>query len=826
LLKTCYDMHLSSSFRGRCLSLVLIMAAPVFSFAQSPFSAGAESSLVGALPGDQVHPHLSINASGGFAVWEDNHADPYGMGLKAVALDANLLHRGAPFRVNKNGAGDQEHPRVALLNGGGAVFIWQGGRPGFQHIFARFLSASNTWLSDDIQVNTFAKNAQVHPDVTVLTNGNVVVVWSSFNQASSTSMQDIYAQMFTPAGAKVGNEIPVNQATLYNQRTPSIAALADGGFVITWVSEMQRVIPVVDANGIEITNTTSVLTRPSVDLYTRTYDGTGSPTRGEVLVNTGNEPCTSPSVAGASDGGFMVAWAQHDMLNRSNSWDIYVRSFSQSGLAGTARPVNTQLYGDQYMPSLVAAGSDYLAVWTSMGQDGSREGVYGQFLQPDGSPTGSEFRVNDTVVSSQMHPACAADGQGRFLAVWTSFVGVNTSFDLYTKQFTSTNFVPSDASIVYAAPPLEAFNDTPVIVGGDSGPPKIDPPPPPPSVGVSNHIGFLKATYCGLFYDETNGVSSSSAGSFTLTATAQGTFSAKIGLAGRNYSASGRFDGFGSANVKISRGALRALNLQLSLDVSQNQVTGTLSDGNWIAGLAANRSMATSTANGTKSAPGFAGTYTLDIPGAGMTTLSPVGDGFGTIKVDNSGNVSWAVSLADGTKVTQKSALTQNGVCPLYLPLYSGGGSVLGWMQFGTNGFDGMAVWIKQAGGSAKYYYPGGFTNQMDISGAVYQKPLAGHRALDWANGQGMALLNGGSLSTATATPITIDSNNRLTSSSDPSLKLSVSSSSGLVTGSFLSPTTGKKVSFQGAVFQNRKLARGYFLDSSQSGQVSLEAAP
>jgi hypothetical protein len=210
-----------------------------------------------------------------------------------------------------------------------------------------------------------------------------------------------------------------------------------------------------------------------------------------------------------------------------------------------------------------------------------------------------------------------------------------------------------------------------------------------------------------------------------------------------------------------------------------------------------------------------------------MTSISPVGDGYGTIKVDKSGNVSWAVSLADGTKVTQKSALTQDGVCPLYLPLYSGGGSVLGWMQFGTNGFDGMAVWVKQAGGLAKVnYYPAGFTNQMDISGAIYLKPATGQRALDWANGQGMALLNGGSLSTATATPITIDSNNRFTGSSDPSLKVSISASSGLFTGSFLSPATGKKVSFQGALFRNRKLARGYFLDSSQSGQVSLEAAP
>jgi hypothetical protein len=89
-----------------------------------------------------------------------------------------------------------------------------------------------------------------------------------------------------------------------------------------------------------------------------------------------------------------------------------------------------------------------------------------------------------------------------------------------------------------------------------------------------------------------------------------------------------------------------------------------------------------------------------------------------------------------------------------------------------------------------------------------------------------MALLSGGGLSTAAATPITIDANNRLIGSADPLLKLSLSASSGLFSGSFISPTTGKKVSIQGALFRHRKLARGYFIDASQSGQISLEAAP
>jgi hypothetical protein len=74
-----------------------------------------------------------------------------------------------------------------------------------------------------------------------------------------------------------------------------------------------------------------------------------------------------------------------------------------------------------------------------MGQDGSREGVYGQYLRGDGSALYSEFRVNSTSISQQFQPAIASDGVERFLAVWTSFVGGTGSFDLYGQRFVNTN---------------------------------------------------------------------------------------------------------------------------------------------------------------------------------------------------------------------------------------------------------------------------------------------------------------------------------------------------------------------------------------------------
>ena len=119
----------------------------------------------------------------------------------------------------------------------------------------------------------------------------------------------------------------------------------------------------------------------------------------------------------------MVAWDAQDMVDHSNGWDIYARAFTSAGAGGAVLRVNSHLYGDQYAPRISAIGTDYLIVWTSLGQDGSREGVYGQFVHDDGTLVGGEFRVNTTTIGQQMQPAVASDGVSQFLVVWTSFTG-------------------------------------------------------------------------------------------------------------------------------------------------------------------------------------------------------------------------------------------------------------------------------------------------------------------------------------------------------------------------------------------------------------------
>jgi hypothetical protein len=155
----------------------------------------------------------------------------------------------------------------------------------------------------------------------------------------------------------------------------------------------------------------------------------------------------------------MVAWSGRDMAILTNGWDVYARPFDGTGAGGTVVRLNTYLYGNQYAPRLGAIGQDYLAVWTSLGQDGSREGVYGQFLNSNGSLVGNEFRVNTTTISQQMQPVMASDGVAQFITVWTSYTGNPYSFDLFAQRYANVLAVLQPMSAPYVWVPFVVSNN-------------------------------------------------------------------------------------------------------------------------------------------------------------------------------------------------------------------------------------------------------------------------------------------------------------------------------------------------------------------------------
>jgi hypothetical protein len=63
-------------------------------------------------------------------------------------------------------------------------------------------------------------------------------------------------------------------------------------------------------------------------------------------------------------------------------------------------------------------GGDFIVVWSSYGQDGSSNGVFGQLFDPNCSPLGEEFQINTTSSGNQAEPAVAMDAAAGFVVAW------------------------------------------------------------------------------------------------------------------------------------------------------------------------------------------------------------------------------------------------------------------------------------------------------------------------------------------------------------------------------------------------------------------------
>jgi hypothetical protein len=329
------------------------------------------------------------------------------------------------------------------------------------------------------------------------------------------------------------------------------------------------------------------------------------------------------------------------------------------------------------------------------------------------------------------------------------------------------------------------------------------------SGGVS--FGLAQGTYNGLFY-ETNGVNAAHAGSFTAKVTGKGAFSGKLQLGAGTYSFSSSFDQSGNRTLLISGKKLTPLTLTLHL-VNNDEITGSVSSGtDWSAQLLAFSAVNNASAYG-------AGKHSLVLSANPNTNSSTTtsGDSYGTMTLSKKGTIQWTGVLPDGGKVSQKSVLSKDGVWPLYSSLYGGNGSLIGWLQVtnGSSDIGGSAIWVVPANQNALYL--NGLTNELDASGSdVTPSSGVSPKTL---------ILSGPDLSGPLTNSVTISG--KTGQSGNNTLSLSVDVKNGLFNGSVVDPTSGQKLSFQGALLEKSGIGGGFFLNANkdQGGKVYLAPA-
>jgi hypothetical protein len=252
---------------------------------------------------------------------------------------------------------------------------------------------------DEFQINTYTTDGQQAPSVAADADGDFVVVWySSGSSGTDTSFDSIQGQRFASNGATLGAEFQVNTYTTNAQRPPAVAADADGDFVVVWHS--------LGSFGTDNGSSTQG----------QRYASDGSARGGQFQVNTYTTNSQNyPSVAMDADGDFVVVWTSWGSFGTDSSiLSIQGQRYASNGATlGAEFQVNTYTTNSQADASVaVDADGDFVVVWSSYG-------IQGQRYASNGSTLGAQFQVNTYTTSYQGNVSVAADADGDFVVVWT-----------------------------------------------------------------------------------------------------------------------------------------------------------------------------------------------------------------------------------------------------------------------------------------------------------------------------------------------------------------------------------------------------------------------
>jgi hypothetical protein len=304
------------------------------------------------------------------------------------------------FQVNTYTQSSQNDPFITSLNNGGFVAAWesygQDNPDGLPGVYAQMYDGNGALLGAEFQVNTYTDNFQWVPYIATLNNNGFVVAWNSDGQDGDS--YGIYAQMYNADGTKQGGEFQVNTYTAGVQYDLSIAALANGGFVVTWTSSGQD------------------------GIYAQMYDSDGSTNGNEF--NVASLLDSNSYIAALSDGGFVVAW-NSDFQDGSER-GIFAQMYNAIGSTNGAEfQINTYTTGAQYQVEITTlTDGGFVATWTSDNQDSDGSaGIYAQIYDTNGSTQGNEFQVNTYTTQSQKYPSISALDDGGFVIAWASYLG-------------------------------------------------------------------------------------------------------------------------------------------------------------------------------------------------------------------------------------------------------------------------------------------------------------------------------------------------------------------------------------------------------------------
>ncbi len=370
-------------------------------------------------------------------------------------VEAKTYQIGPEFQINTFTLSSQHDPAVSS-NGDGYFVTWTDNRQlnAGANIYGQFLDSSGLPEGNEILINTYTLSDQSAPSVASQGIGynGYLVSWQSYDKPGGNNY-DIYGQLFDENNQKDGAEFLINTYTADSQSTPLVTD-NDFNYVVVWTSFNQdgfsegvfgqRIAFNGVKQGLEFqinTYTPSIQMQPAVassdngflvvwkslqiygagfDIYGQFYAIDGTKLGSEFLVNTSTASSQSEVSVKSNGSIYLVAWSNPES-DADSSTAVAGQFYSADGTPlGTEIRINTYTTADQTVPSIASDGDSFFVAWSSSGQDGDQTGVYGQMFSSTGENIGEEFLINAYTSGGQHSASVASDGEG-YLVTWMSF---------------------------------------------------------------------------------------------------------------------------------------------------------------------------------------------------------------------------------------------------------------------------------------------------------------------------------------------------------------------------------------------------------------------
>jgi hypothetical protein len=421
------------------------------------YTGGKEKRVNTATAGNQSDPEITTLDDGGWVVsWTSYGQDGSSGGIYQQRYSANGTRSGVETLVPTTTGNSQFQPHIASLTDGGWVVSWSTntGDPSTDpEIRLQAYNADGTKQGVEMQANTTSLGAQSTSSLTGLTTGGWVVTWQGEDDdpGDGDSKFDIYQQVYSANGDKVGGETLVNTFATADQFASSVTALANGRWAVTWCSYGHA----GDTSGI----------------YAQIYNANGSKSGSEFHVNTytpGNQ--YDPEITTLANGDFLVTWESQNQ--DGSGYGIYQQRFDADGTVdGVERRVNKTTTSDQDAVDVTGLSTGgYVVTWQSENQDGNGYGIYGQVYDASGLKVGKELLINKHTNSEQWEPSVAALDNGKFVVTWQSFDTDGDGSAIMQRVFTDAGKkLAADKLTLDVRPVIEGNGKDNTLTGQDIG---------------------------------------------------------------------------------------------------------------------------------------------------------------------------------------------------------------------------------------------------------------------------------------------------------------------------------------------------------------------